>query len=306
MNAPVSNQQLGIIDKYNVSRRDGRDSESGDRAGARYFVLDTTFDCHALPAIAAYAQSCEQAYPLLAADLRAIAAKQVATDNVFVTVPESTVSGVIVPAFQVGQYLVGKSVIDTPVINGNSQPWVDISYTEARSACVLAGMSLLTELQALAIAQDIVAQPINWTGGAVGEGKVFQGLHKGTVDEAQAGTFESPYAEERRWHELSNGERIYDFAGNAYSWIFDDVQGNPDGIVAKPFATVSPSIALAPYPSREFGMGWRPSAKADWSGGALMRGGYWSDGDRAGVFRLNYAYPGHRDDNVGFRCTKPA
>ncbi len=32
-----------------------------------------------------------------------------------------------------------------------------------------------------------------------------------------------------------------------------------------------------------------------------MRGGYWNDEDNAGVFNLNNANPGNRNDNVGFR-----
>jgi hypothetical protein len=37
------------------------------------------------------------------------------------------------------------------------------------------------------------------------------------------------------------------------------------------------------------------------SGNALIRGGYWNDGDNAGVFRLNNANPSNANDNVGFR-----
>ena len=128
------------------------------------------------------------------------------------------------------------------------------------------------------------------------------GIHKGNVSAGQPGTYESEDAEERRWHQLSNGERIYDFAGNVFTWVFDDVQGDDKGIIARDFAADSISITTPPYPSQENGMGdyevW------DWSGYALVRGGYWYSESYAGVFSLNYDWPDNRSDYVGFRCTK--
>ena len=142
-----------------------------------------------------------------------------------------------------------------------------------------------------------------YTCGKDDDGKVFQGIHKWNINEAQPGTFESDDPEERRWHQLSNGERIYDFSGNVFTWIFDDVQGDENGLLVK-ISADSTSLTTAPYPSRKSGMGWRPDDAGDWSGSALIRGGYWSSGSHAGVFRLNRDWPGNRSDDVGFRCTK--
>jgi formylglycine-generating enzyme required for sulfatase activity len=223
----------------------------------------------------------------------------------FINVPATTLpNGVTVPAFQVAQYLCSKGEGGLATIDPAMAPWVRINYTESRQACEAIGGKLITELQYLAIAQDIAQQDVNWSGGKVGEGSVFQGLHMGTVGQAQAGGFVSGEESERRWHQLSNGERVFDFAGNAYTWVFDDVQGDEHGLVAREFAADSPSIATAPYPRMEKGMGWRPIAGSDWAGGALARGGCWDDGDYAGVFVLNYGSPDYRSDYVGFRCTK--
>jgi hypothetical protein len=222
----------------------------------------------------------------------------------FATVPETTLpNGVVVPSFQVGRYLCAKGADGVATVSAVGEPWVEINYAEAVKACATAGGKLITELQWLAIAHDIAGQDINWTGGQVGAGAVFQGLHLGNVDEAKLGDYVSDDANERRWHQLSTGERVFDFAGNAYSWVFDDVQGDDQGLIAKPFAEDSPSIG-APYPSMKNGMGWRPRSGADWSGDALVRGGYWSVGDGAGVFLLDVGWPDHRGDVVGFRCTK--
>lgn len=298
-------QDQGLYNKFNVTRTDGRDAAGEKHDGCEYFVLDNSHDRHALPALIAYADSCQTDFPLLAAELRLKAMSALTADSVFIQVPEITLpNGQVVPAFSVGQYLSSKGPMDIPQVSALTAPWVEINYSEARQACVRAGLALITELQLLAIAHDIAGQAINWTGGAVGEGHIYQGLHKGTVDHAQHGDFVSDDPDERRWHQLSNGARVFDFAGNAYSWVFDDVQGDADGVIARAFSAESPSLATAPYPSREKGMGWMPSAGANWSGDALVRGGCWDVGADAGVFRLDSDWPGSRLVDVGFRCTK--
>ncbi len=301
----MNDQSRGLYGKFAVARADGRDGPGEKHENCLHFVLDLDHDKHALPAITAYVNSCKDEFPQLAADLRAKMLTMVTADNSFVTVPDITLpNGTLVPSFQVGKYLCGRGPMDLPQITASAAPWVEINYNEARSACEAIGGKLITELQYLAIAYDISQQDINWSGGKVGEGVVFQGLHRGTVDDAQPGEYVSSREDERRWHQLSNGERVYDCAGNAYSWVFDDVQGDEQGVIAREFAADSPSITTAPYPRRTKGMGWRPDAGADWAGRALARGGYWDGGDVAGVFYLYYGSPGYRDGIVGFRCTK--
>lgn len=51
--------------KYHVERLDKSDRHKD----CCYFVLDTTHDPYAVPAIKAYADSCKHEYPLLAKDL---------------------------------------------------------------------------------------------------------------------------------------------------------------------------------------------------------------------------------------------
>jgi hypothetical protein len=227
-----------------------------------------------------------------------------------VNVPATTLpNGVVVPAFQVGAYHCSQSPDGLAVINPDNTPWARINFHKAKQACIDAGFSLITELQYLAIAYQITQQDANWTGGSVGEGELYRGIHKYANDEAQNGHYVSDVITERRWHGLANGERVYDFSGNIYSWVFDDVQGDENGIVAAPFARDSASLTTAPYPSREKGIGWYPQFDdedevIDWSGNALIRGGYWRSGDYAGVFYLYYDWPHVDYVSVGFRCTK--
>jgi formylglycine-generating enzyme required for sulfatase activity len=235
----------------------------------------------------------------VAADVKAAPAHE------FVTVPETTLpNGHIVPSFQVGKYHAKKSDDNTIIIAADGKPWHSINYHDARKACTDAGLSLITETQYLAIAYQITQQDANWTGGKVGEGEVYRGLHQWTLSEAQDGHYESSEAIERRWHVLANGERVYDFSGNIFSWVFDDLHGGDDGVINKRFKDDDPTLTTAPYPRNEKGMGWRPDGGRDWSGCALMRGGSWGSGRSAGVFYVDIGWPHDVYGGVGFRCTK--
>jgi len=222
----------------------------------------------------------------------------------FIAVPATTLpGGVEVPAFAVARWLAACGPDGQVVLSETMPPWVRIGYHAARLACALAGYELLTELQALAIAHDLAGQAANWSGGAVGAGRMFQGLHLGRFDAAQPACVVSPDSLERRWLVLSNGERIHDVAGNAFSWVFDDVQGDAEGVVARCFAAGSPTLATAPGASMLQGLGWWPRAGRSWWGRALARGGSWSSRDGAGVFTVVDERPQAELTYVGFRCT---
>src|SRR5471030_214834 len=227
-------------------------------------------------------------------------------DEHFISIPETTLpDGTVVPAFKCGRYPASKSVDGAVTHSFTAKPWVNIKFADAVAACAAAGLQLARESQELAVRHLICQQPENWTGSAVGEGSVFQGLHRGTVSGAQAADYVSPNADERSYHVLPGGERVYGVAGNIWTLTFDDVQGDASGLVADRMRADSISLTSAPYPSRECGMGYRTTGDEDWSGLALVRGGYWDDGDYAGVFHLGYSNPGYAYDGVGFRCTKP-
>lgn len=222
----------------------------------------------------------------------------VTADNQFIPIPETVLpGGHIVPAFRVQQY--HHSVMKDGV------PAVRVSYHDAIVAAQIGdGAQLIRESQALAIAYNIAAKDENWTGGKVGAGKLYQGFRNAEWRRgAQPRDFTPSDADERRWHVLPGGHRIYDFAGHLYTWVFDDVQGDERGLIAKPFAKDSPSIVI-PYPTEDKGQGWTPRAGADWSGNALIRGGCWRSESRAGVFRLVSDWPGDGGGDVGFRSTK--
>jgi hypothetical protein len=65
----MGDKNLGLYNKFKVERTDGKSAKGKKHYGCEYFVLDLTHDPHALPALRAYAESCEAEYPALAADL---------------------------------------------------------------------------------------------------------------------------------------------------------------------------------------------------------------------------------------------
>lgn len=232
-----------------------------------------------------------------------------ASTHLFVEVPETTLrgSGIVVPAFQVSKYLASVGDEGEAYVSATDKPATHINFQTSRQACRNAGFELITNLQYLAMAQDISGVAENWTGGAVGEGKLFQGLRKWDVDEVQANDFEPKDPDERRYFVLSTGERIYDAAGHLFSWVVADIEGDPEsGLINAPFAEGSPTIATSPYPSMEKGVGWYPPAGTDWTGSALVRGGYFVSGGDAGLFSLDFDWPANGNGYVGFRCTKPS
>ena len=67
-------ENVGYYEKFNVSRKDGRDLPGGDRVGAKYFTLDLAHDPFAIPALRAYVEASRAELPALAADLDALLA----------------------------------------------------------------------------------------------------------------------------------------------------------------------------------------------------------------------------------------
>ena len=67
-----TDQRKGSYHKYRVERRDGSTAPGRKHARCAYFVLDLMHDEFAVAALAAYADSCQEKYPELAAELRSL------------------------------------------------------------------------------------------------------------------------------------------------------------------------------------------------------------------------------------------
>lgn len=226
----------------------------------------------------------------------------------FVRVPETRLPcGEVVPAFEVSKFL---CCLDTDWRVPHAASWahtvpaVLISYRMALEACRNSGWDLITERQWLAIAQDVSGVADNWTSGVYGEGKLRQGLRHGYTNGPVSSLFYPDTDDEFRRKKLSNGQRIYDFGGNAWSWVFDDLQGGPDGVAAI-VDEDSPSLTTARFPSTSKGMGRFPKHRQAWDGRGLIRGGGWRSGKDAGAFALYAAQLYGEYLSIGFRATRP-
>ena len=66
-NDPDNN--VGIYDKFTVTRNDGSSVQGGKHYLCKYFVLDLIHDANAKIALLAYAGACEDDYPELSKDI---------------------------------------------------------------------------------------------------------------------------------------------------------------------------------------------------------------------------------------------
>jgi len=157
--------------------------------------------------------------------------------NAWIRFPETTLSGGrVVPTFTVMKYeaRVNGSVAES---KPDGTPVAAI-FANARAACqaACAGCDLIKETQWVALAQNALANSANWTGGAVGSGKMMYGnyaLQDGNLaassDDAQGylGITNMGYAgsesnARRRTWLLSTGDVIWDMAGNQWERTYCD------------------------------------------------------------------------------------
>jgi len=68
---PTDKAKTGIYQKFVVVRVDGKDEPGGKHHDCEYFVMDLDHDKHAPAAMAAYAQSCKDEYPVLSSEILA-------------------------------------------------------------------------------------------------------------------------------------------------------------------------------------------------------------------------------------------
>jgi hypothetical protein len=209
-----------------------------------------------------------------------------------------------VPAFKIEQFLGSVDADGKAICTTTGKPKNNISQREAIKACTDAGRKITRGSQALAISLNIASVAANWTEGEVGKGELIRGLHRGTVNGPVTNDYVSPHDNERRYHILSNGYKLYDWSGHLYEHLFDDIHGDENGVVKGSIPADSPYLTSAPFPSDEKGMGNFPDGPLSWSGIALVRGGCWLSDGGAGAFGLCVWYPENRYDRIGFRSTK--
>ncbi len=184
-------------------------------------------------------------------------------------------------------------------------PWVNINQNDAKTECEKIGAHLITNAEWMAIARDIESVKSNWTGGAVGSGI----LNRGNSDSSAAmdGT-DLLSGVNKRTHTLSNGQVIWDFAGNVWEWVDDTITQGEQYInfnqnasnwyefnatdlfkVAQklPYTEVGPKETYATPSSNGLGKIRINTSNGSSANRAFLRGGIWSHGANAGVFALS-------------------
>ncbi|MBC7419642.1 MAG: hypothetical protein H7328_02845, partial [Bdellovibrio sp.] len=240
----------------------------------------------------------------------------------YILVPK--LSGYTVKDFCVAKYEMKDDGYGQAISQATGSPWVSINRPTSRSACQALGVGydLISNDQWQTMARDIADVASNWSTGTVYSGELNRGhsdLSPGSYLIADAsdvnacsGTGQTcsntVWNSQRRTHRLSNGNVVWDFAGNVWEWVTNNntVANATDSQIS----TFSSGIVQQKYGNDQF---CGSPVSSPWCGfgqgmvnyiaGAVFRGGAWNDGSNAGVFAAALLYgPSVTDTLIGFRC----
>lgn len=253
----------------------------------------------------------------------------------FIIVPGNSTYGTT--DFCVMKYEARQANSTTPISQASGIPWNTINQTDSAtySANVegCAGCHLITNAEWQTIAANVLSVASNWSGGTVGSGYIYGGhgdyspnsaLEADTNDaNGYKDTSNSEPSDQRRTLTLTNGEVIWDFAGNMWEWTADSISGvgTQPGIIGSGYAwreyttlthpgTFSPS--LMPVATGISGANtWTDSvnnigqiySSADESNVRyFLRGGSWRE--ESGVLMLDTHASSLTHFSLGFRVAK--
>ena len=223
-----------------------------------------------------------------------------------------------------------KNVSSLPTSQPSGFPWVSITQTEAKNRCEALGPGyhLLTMQEAQTISRNIENNAWNWTGGSVGSGGLWRGHTDNSPASAQAaditgdpdddpyvGTGDTVPSIEKRIHQLSSGQYIWDWSGNVYDWVdMTCTAGSGAGYWYNAIWVEWNDANLADYEKLRAGPAggslstqnagqYRGCAA---TGNAVARGGNWGDGATlAGVYSFSAGIaPSSSYTSIGFRCAR--
>ncbi len=223
-----------------------------------------------------------------------------------------------------------------PISQPSGSPWVSITQTNAITYSTKVdgcdSCHLIKEKEWLTIAQNIMSVASNWSSGTIGSGYLYTGHNDGTpansLDSSNDDTngyygTGGASGQQKRTLKLSNGEVIWDFAGNVWEWTSGQITGGQPGIIGGGYAwrewgalTTHGTLNPDPYPSTTgiTGAGTWTSANgigviySDAENGVLhgmVRGGSWIDWTHAGPLALDInQWPSWSGPAFGFRVAR--
>ncbi len=224
-----------------------------------------------------------------------------------------------------------------PESRASGTPWASISQTnaiaEAQTACD--GCHLVTEAEWMTIAQNVLSVASNWSGGSVGSGYIFSGhndnspansLAAAADSDPYAGTGQSSPSNQKRTLTLSNGEVIWDLAGNVYEWVPSTIAGGqqPGFSGQSSYSSTQwysgtliqnglPNSSMPSYTGISGASSWGTSQGigsvysnyAETLVKSYRRGGFYNDNAGAGVLRLSLSGDASNTSTIhGFRVAK--
>lgn len=222
----------------------------------------------------------------------------------------------------------GAACSGSAVSMAGNQPWVNVTQLNAKSYCAGLGTQyhLITNPEWMTIARSIEANASNWSTGTVSSGALNRGhsdsspattLAASTDDNPCSGTGDTcsttVFHNQRRTHTLSNGQIIWDLAGNAKEFIDWQITNNRVGTSSTSYEEINSLVANGTMPSETFksndtnlleanGIGayWRDAPGLN---GYAARGGRAADGTKSGIYHIDFEPSStYTSVNVGFRC----
>lgn len=280
----------------------------------------------------------------------------ISNSSVLVALPTTCPSGfILVPGsttYNTSDFCIMKyeakqvGATNVPISQTAGLPWYNltqasaVSYSQNVAGCV--GCHLVTDAEWLTVAQNVMSVASNWSGGSVGSGSIYvghsdyapSGSLAASSDDVNGGYFgeTNTGGSQRRTLTLTNGQVIWDFAGNVSEWIggqltsggqpgiSSDAGGANVGVVKEWKNTTIPgSLSPSPFPS--FGN----AAASGWTsaqgvgdlvsngnsalttvydrGGSFVGGGWY--GGHAGIYALETFYSiGYICNTHGFRVAQ--
>jgi type II secretory pathway pseudopilin PulG len=199
------------------------------------------------------------------------------------------------------------------------------TYAQEVENCT--GCHLITENEWLTIAHNALNVASNWSSGQVGTGYIYSGNNHASRTAASTndndgyyGVDEATYPTDRRTLTLSNGQVIWDLAGNAWEWTSGTITGNQPGDTNWVFREYN-SIADPKDLDYAFPSYGTPAA-TNWTSAngigklytnssistirGCSRGGWWNDSPaEAGIFSLSLYHAPSDGPAIGFRSAAP-
>jgi len=229
-----------------------------------------------------------------------------------------------------------RKLVSTP----RGYPVANISQTTAITAVntnnyvtdCSSGCHIITEAEWMTIAQNVLSVASNWSSGTVGTGHIYSGhndngpnmaLEASDDNNGYYGTGQTS-GNQKRSLTLTNGETIWDLAGNVWEWTASTTTGGQPGITGEgafawkewtavnapgsltvPVTPASTGLSGSSSWYSGHGVGLLYSYVSDASLRGFVRGSTWNGGGLAGVLSLSLGSPpGSVGNNFGLRVSR--